>query len=50
MAVHRNYVSTDKIKLLELWQNYFTFGVDAPDVDISGWFSKHLFTKSNGTS
>ena len=50
MAADGNYASTDNVQTQESWRNYFITGTDAPDVYASKWFSKHLFTESNGAS
>ena len=50
ILAHGDCASTDNIKSLEWWRDYFTFGADAPDVYNMRWFFEHLFTENDGAS
>ena len=50
MVTYGNCASTDKIKSLKSWRNYFIIGANAPDVYAARWFSERLFTGSNGAA
>ena len=37
LVAYGSYASTDNIKLLESWRNYFIFGVGAPVIHTTRW-------------